>query len=200
MAKCTKCGKEIKNTYMLNGKAYGYNCYKQELAMVLAEKEKLANEKYKIDAAVTVEILKNRNKLNDFIKSIINFYEEKGFLSYKQMECIKLTDQEKFEKWLTIYEVSTDSYRKEEIEDRIYNMLYDKIYELNVNIYDERLIALLRANKKIQRRVQKGKVVSVLKYRNNNKLITTIDFVNLKILKEELKEDEIDFIEGIEIC
>lgn len=199
MAKCIKCGKQIKNTYWLNGKAYGYNCYKQELAMILAEKERLANEKYQLDVAVTVEILKNRNKLNDFLKSIINFYEEKGFLSYKQMECIKLTDQEKFEKWLTVHEMSENEERKEELENIIYNKLYDKIYELNININDERLIKLLKSNRKIQRRIQKYKVVSLLKYRNGNKIVTTIDFDSLKIIKEELKEDGIEFIEGVEL-
>ena len=130
MAKCTKCGKEIKNTYMLNGKAYGYNCYKQELAMVLAEKEKLANEKYQLEIAATIEILKNRSNLNDFLKSIINFYEEKGFLSNKQMKCIKLSKDEQLEKMLIM-----GTFDKNQIKDLLTEY---------TNLNDERLINMIQ--------------------------------------------------------
>lgn len=139
MAKCTKCGKEIKNTYWLNGKAYGYNCYKQELAMILAEKERLANEKYKIDVAATIEVLKNRTKLNDFLKSIVKFYEEKGFLSQKQIKCIKLSNDEQLEKILIIG-LTDDKFKNNEILYNISNLLTD-----NTNLKDERLINMIQS-------------------------------------------------------
>ena len=134
MAKCTKCGKEIKNTYMLNGKAYGYNCYKQELAMILAEKEKLANEKYQLEIAATIEILKNRSNLNDFLESIVNFYEEKGFLSNKQMKCIKLSKDELLEKMLIMGTMELTSSNMTQLNDLLSN---------ETNLSDERLIHLI---------------------------------------------------------
>lgn len=199
MAKCSKCGKEIKNTYWLNGKVYGYNCYKQELAMILAEKEKLANEKYQLDVAVTVEVLKNRTKLNDFLKSIINFYEEKGFLSFKQVECIKLTASEKFEKWLTVHEISKNEERKEEIQELIFNKIYENMHEKDINMEDERLINLLKEHRKIKRRIAKGKNVSLYKYIRDGKIITTLELNSLEDIKTELEEDELKFVSGFKL-
>lgn len=198
MAKCSKCSKEIKNTYMLNGKVYGYNCYKQELAMILAEKEKQAKEKYKTNIAATVEILKNRSKLNDFLKGIVNFYEEKGFLSHKQMKCIKLNHQEELEKWLIIYTMSNNTREKEEVENIIVDKLYRNTAERDINIKDERLINLLKSHKKITRRILQGKNVSLYKYITDKKIITTLEMNSIKDIKEGLKECEIKFIEGVE--
>lgn len=198
MAKCTKCGKEIKNTYWLNGKAYGYNCYKQELAMILAEKERLANEKYQLDVAVTIEILKNRTKLNDFLKSIINFYEEKGFLSYKQVECIKLTNQEKFEKWLTVYEMSDNQDRKEEIRNIIYESLKHNNRQKDININDDRLINIIKNIKNSSKRLSKRNF-SLYKFKRENTIITTISFNKIEDIIQEISEDRLHFIEGIEL-
>ena len=37
--KCAECGRPIENAYYLNGKAYGYNCYKQKLAIIYKQWE-----------------------------------------------------------------------------------------------------------------------------------------------------------------
>ncbi len=34
MCKCIECGKQINNPYYINGKAYGYSCYKKQLALI----------------------------------------------------------------------------------------------------------------------------------------------------------------------
>ena len=176
MAKCTKCGKEIKNTYMLNGKAYGYNCYKQELAMVLAEKEKLANEKYQLEIAATIEILKNRSNLNDFLKSIINFYEEKGFLSNKQMKCIKLSKDEQLEKILIVGTMELTSSNMAQLNDLLSN---------ETNLSDERLIHLITS----ATRKNGERKFSLIRFQDEDEDETTTIIIRKSEL-ERYEEDE----------
>ena len=192
--KCAKCNREINNTYKLNGKYYGYDCYKKELSMVLANKENLAKEKYNLEVSITIEILKNRNKLNDFLKDIIKFYENKGFLTSKQLKCIKLTDEETFNKMLTVYDLLKDEKEREEIEINILNQLYKNNNKKDININNIRLITLLKSLKKIQRRQY-----TLYKYKVNNEIITTLERGILEDIKEELIEDEIEFIEGLQL-
>lgn len=192
--KCAKCGKEIYNTYKLNGKYYGYDCYKKELLIILANKENLAKEKYNLEVSITIEILKNRNKLNSFLKDIIKFYETKSFLSSKQLKCIKLTDEENFNKMLTLYDLLKDKKERENIEINILNQLYKNNSKKDININDIRLITLLKSLKKIQR-----KQYILYKYKVNNEIVTTLERGILEDIKEELYEDEIEFIEGLQL-
>ena len=84
---CFSCDRKIKNPYFLNGKSYGYNCYRQKLALILKEKEEIKNELYSIKCFAAIEILKTK-KQNNFTTSIINQYEKCNKLTMLQLKCI----------------------------------------------------------------------------------------------------------------
>ena len=56
--KCSECGRLVKNAYYINGKAYGYNCYKQKLMLIYKQWEDEKNAEYIINVL-------NANKLSD---------------------------------------------------------------------------------------------------------------------------------------
>ena len=118
--KCSKCGKEIKNIYKLDGKVYGYNCYK----MALAEKYKnyidSKNLKYSLTAISAIEIYKDHKETSswgkDFKDSILKQFNDCGKLTYKQLSCIvkRLNKDETVEyNILTAYMFKTNNLLEE---------------------------------------------------------------------------------------
>ena len=101
MAICATCGKEIKNIYMLEGKVYGYNCYKMELAKKYKKFIDEKNLKYSLVAMATIETYKKHKETTtwgaDFKKSILKQFADCGKLTYKQLSCI-VKRFDKFEK------------------------------------------------------------------------------------------------------
>lgn len=93
MAICSLCGKEIKNVHYLNGKAYGYNCYKMELAKYKLEKQQLLNDEYAITVFNTIQVYQTKkftkNYAIDFQKSILDQYNTCGKLTFKQLQAIQ---------------------------------------------------------------------------------------------------------------
>ena len=91
--KCCTCGKEIQNTYYLNGKCYGRNCYKIALAQWKLEKQQLLNDKYAAEVAKCIEIYRQKTFTKqyntNFQISIINQYDQCKKLTAKQLSCIK---------------------------------------------------------------------------------------------------------------
>jgi hypothetical protein len=89
--KCSKCGKEIVNIYTWDGKIYGKECWKS-IALPEIEKQKqrkIAEWDAKKSIAVEVAKIKDLTKVKNeykkrIIKDIINFYNEKEFISLKQ--------------------------------------------------------------------------------------------------------------------
>ena len=164
MAICAKCGKEIKNVYMLDGKIYGYNCYKMELAKKYKNFIDAKNLKYTLVAMATIETYKKHKETTawgkDFKASILNQFDDCGKLTYKQLSCItKRFD--KFEKLDNDLLISTlykdngllDEYKEickdikyyftksEVIEKYKYNELFQQCIrdsrKAHMNIYSE---------------------------------------------------------------
>ncbi len=87
MAKCAICGKIIKNTYFLNGKIYGYECYKKELALIYKKFEDEKNAEYVAKCFAAMQVFKNK-KSNAFHDSVCKQYDNYGKLTARQLECI----------------------------------------------------------------------------------------------------------------
>src|SRR5574344_1150877 len=85
--KCSLCGKEIKNLYYINGKIYGYNCYKQQLALLFKQWEDEKNYEYSVKCFSAMKIFENK-KSSSFHDSIIKQWSDCKKLTSKQLDCI----------------------------------------------------------------------------------------------------------------
>ena len=104
--KCALCGKEIKNPHYINGKIYGYNCYKMQLAILFKQWEDEKNREYSVKCFSAIESFKEK-KGNSFHDSIIGQWNECKKLTAKQLDCIirgfTLSEMIKFETiWSTL--------------------------------------------------------------------------------------------------
>ena len=85
--KCAECGRPIENAYYLNGKAYGYNCYKQKLAIIYKQWEDEKNAEYSAKCFAAMQIFQGK-KSNSFHDSICKQWNDCKKLTAKQLECI----------------------------------------------------------------------------------------------------------------
>ena len=89
---CTECGKPIEKPYYIDGKPYGYTCYKREMAIRLA-KMKLAeqeekNARYSCECFCAMEIFKNK-KPGRFHDSICEQWNACHKLTINQLKAIR---------------------------------------------------------------------------------------------------------------
>lgn len=110
MAICSVCGKKIKdkNVHYINGVAYGYNCYKQKLALIYKEWEDEKNKEYSIKCFSAMQIFTNKSS-NNFHDSIVKQWNECKKLTAKQLECIikgfsKMEMIDFYKVWFTVTE------------------------------------------------------------------------------------------------
>ena len=85
--KCAECGRPIENAYYLNGKPYGYNCYKQKLAIIYKQWEDEKNAEYSAKCFAAMQIFQGK-KSNSFHDSICKQWNDCKKLTAKQLECI----------------------------------------------------------------------------------------------------------------
>lgn len=85
--KCAECGRPIEHAYFLNGKAYGYNCYKQKLAIIYKQWEDKKNAEYFAKCFAAMQIFQGK-KSNSFHDSICKQWNDCKKLTAKQLECI----------------------------------------------------------------------------------------------------------------
>lgn len=91
---CTECGKPIEKPYYIDGKPYGYTCYKREMSVRLA-KIKLAeqeekNARYSCECFCAMEIFKNK-KAGRFHDSICQQWNDYHKLTINQLKAIRNT-------------------------------------------------------------------------------------------------------------
>lgn len=91
---CTECGKPIEKPYYIDGKPYGYTCYKREMAIRLA-KMKLAeqeekNARYSCECFCAMEIFKNK-RAGRFHDSICEQWDACHKLTINQLKAVKNT-------------------------------------------------------------------------------------------------------------
>lgn len=152
--KCATCGKEIKNAYYLDGKVYGYNCYKLVLTQKYAKMQELKNDDYSRKCIALIEVFKTKtfkDKWNkDFQESILNQFDNGHKLTGKQFNLIsnKLDEVEKIEYNFLYLDLSKMIEDNKEYIDDIKNDLHGLLL-INSNMLkhfknDERLFILIK--------------------------------------------------------
>lgn len=123
--KCAECGREVKNAYYINGKAYGYNCYRQKLALIYEQWEDERNAEYSVKCFSAMQIFENK-KRNSFHDSICKQWNEYKKLTAKQLECIikGFTLKEKIDFWCIWFSLTSDECLKRSIPKWIETELY----------------------------------------------------------------------------
>lgn len=126
MTICASCGKAIKNEYRLNGKVYGYNCYKVALAQYKLELQKLINDVYALEAELILQVygnmtFKNSNAI-EFQRSVLDFYKNTGKVTYKQLDAVK----SKFtaSSWTEYYLLKMDIMEDKSIANKVLDSFY----------------------------------------------------------------------------
>ena len=100
MANCVICGKPIKNVYYWNDNTYGIECWKTNVLPNLQrqreEENKARLEFWQLEANITIETLRRKDlsKIKnqwtlDFFKSILQQYDEQGWLSKAQRNLVR---------------------------------------------------------------------------------------------------------------
>lgn len=114
--KCAECGKPIKHAYYINGIAYGYNCYKQKLALIYKQWEDEHNKEYSIECFAAMQVFQNKASSN-FYDSICKQWNDCKKLTAKQLNCIKkgFTTKEKIQFWTIWHSLTIDEGTKRSI-------------------------------------------------------------------------------------
>jgi len=94
---CADCGRKIPicNAHYINGKPYGYGCYKKQLALLYKRWEDEKNAEYSVKCFAAMQVFQDK-KSNSFHDSICKQWNECKKLTAKQLNCIinGFTDQE----------------------------------------------------------------------------------------------------------
>ncbi len=185
--KCAECGKEIKNAYYISGKAYGYSCYRQKLALIYKQWEDEKNVEYSAKCFAAMQIFEGKGN-NSFHDSICKQWNECKKLTAKQLECIikSFTTKEKIDFWCIWFSLTNDEnlkrgipdwieaelYKNHCVSDYIENeavincLLYDRRYKNGFHfchdIDDEPEIIYISGNKYLQENIE-NKEIEVLK-------------------------------------
>ena len=85
--KCAECGRPIENPHYINGKPYGYNCYKQKLAILYKQWEDEKNAEYSAKCFAAMQIFQGKRS-NSFHDSICKQWDDCKKLTAKQLACI----------------------------------------------------------------------------------------------------------------
>lgn len=125
---CADCGRKIPvcNAHYINGKPYGYNCYKKQLALLYKQWEDEKNDEYSAKCFAAMQIFQNK-KSNSFHDSICKQWNECKKLTAKQLDCIikGFTDQENINFWIIWQQLSNDEGVKWSIASWVENLIKD---------------------------------------------------------------------------
>jgi len=87
---CTDCGRKIPicNAHYINGKPYGYSCYRKQLVLLYKQWEDEKNAEYSAKCFAAIQIFEGK-KSNSFHDSICKQWNECKKLTAKQLNCIE---------------------------------------------------------------------------------------------------------------
>lgn len=112
---CADCRRKIPicNAHSINGKYYGYNCYKKQLALLYKQWEDEKNAEYSAKCFAAMQIFQGK-KSNSFHDSVCKQWNECKKLTARQLECIikGFTDQENINFWIIWQQLSNDECLK----------------------------------------------------------------------------------------
>lgn len=195
--KCSRCGKQIINGYYLNGKVYGYNCYKEELSILKAKLTEEHNKEYNLKCTALINTFSNityKNEYNNnFKNSILTQWNSCQKLTMNQFKCIfnKFNNIQAIEYKLTLLELLEDKEAIKEINYNIYSSIDNSI--LNIYKEDRRILNVIQ----FQNKYNNTKIEYIFNYKENSKNFTK---KGTKLMLEELKEDlEDGYISNLQI-
>ena len=128
---CADCGRKIPicNAHSLNGKYYGYSCYKKQLALLYKQWEDEKNAEYSAKCFAAMQIFEGK-KSNSFHDSICKQWNECRKLTAKQLDCIikGFTDKENISFWIIWQQLTNDECLRCGITSWVENIIYkDKL-------------------------------------------------------------------------
>lgn len=129
---CTECGKPIENPHYINGKPYGYTCYKREMSIRLAkiklEKQEQRNKEYTCECFCAMEIFANK-KPGRFHDSICQQWNACKKLTINQLKAIKnsFTTMEK----IMFYALQANLQEDRHYQSSMAEWTETEIYRLN---------------------------------------------------------------------
>lgn len=86
--KCAECGRLVENPHYINGKPYGYNCYKQKLILIYKQWEDEKNAEYSAKCFAAMQVFQGKRS-NSFHDSICKQWNDCKKLTAKQLACIE---------------------------------------------------------------------------------------------------------------
>lgn len=119
---CADCGRKIPvcNAHCINGKPYGYNCYKKQIALLYKQWEDKKNADYSAKCFAAMQVFEGKRS-NSFHDSICKQWNECKKLTAKQLECIikGFTKSEIINFWLIWFQLSNNDMIKRSISSWI---------------------------------------------------------------------------------
>lgn len=178
---CTECGKPIEKPYYIDGKPYGYTCYKREMAIRLA-KMKLAeqeekNARYSCECFCAMEIFKNK-KPGRFHDSICEQWNACHKLTINQLKAIRnsFSASEK----VVFYALQA-------------NLQEDKHYQENMAEWTETEINRLKVQEQklfVENELINNALLKIRKYKNGFVWIFDSDYDGIFIERTSTWEEE----------
>lgn len=129
MEKCFECGKHIEHIFFLDGKAYGYSCYKKAIALKYKHFEECHNEIYDLKCFAIIQIFEGK-KSSNFHDSICSQWHNCHKLTMKQFKAIEnsFTGTEQVEYLLLLYSLlQSDKFADNEKAQDITKHIVDNI-------------------------------------------------------------------------
>lgn len=124
---CADCGRKIPicNAHYINGKPYGYSCYKKQLTLIYKQWEDEKNAEYSAKCFAAMQIFGGK-KSNSFHDSICKQWNDCKKLTAKQLECIikGFTDQENISFWIIWQQLTNDRSLKWGIPEWVKKVIY----------------------------------------------------------------------------
>ena len=124
---CADCGRKIPtcNAHYINGKPYGYSCYKKQLALFYKQWEDEKNAEYSAKCFAAMQIFEGK-KSNSFHDSICKQWNDCKKLTARQLECIikGFTDQENIKFWIIWQQLTNDECLKWSIPSWVEKIIY----------------------------------------------------------------------------
>lgn len=206
MCKCVTCGRVIKNVYILDGKNYGYNCYKMALSLKYAKMQEIKNNSYICKCVALIDVFQNKeftSKWNiSFKESILKQWNACKKLTGKQMDVIidKL-DNIEYAEFMLYYYMLNKKFVESGItpeKNHIYNLFNKDNDVLKLYKNDERLHSLIKEihNRVIERHCIKFYIVESKDVDDD---FSICEIVRENRLEQDRQDEYIEIIEVIAI-
>lgn len=140
---CADCGRKIPacNARYINGKPYGYNCYRKQLALLYKQWEDEKNAEYSAKCFAAMQVFEGK-KSNSFHDSICKQWNNCKKLTANQLQCIikGFTDQENINFWIIWQQLTNDECLKWSIPTWIENIIHKNRKDFVDYVEDEAFI------------------------------------------------------------